>query len=348
MHRSTRALTAAALAGTLALAACSGGDDSGASQPTPEPTPSMTTSDTAPPTDDATTSAPGPGGVPTTTAPPTDDTATSSAPEPEGAELPGGGMRIDPDRFLYGYSGNPTSTALGRLGIGDIDERVDEIVQDAPEYAGDRKPLPVLELIATIVHGTPGADGTYRTREPEEVVESYLETARRHDGILLLNIQPGNSPMLDEVEHWEEFLREPDVGVALDPEWDVAPGQVPGQVYGTTEGSELDDISAYLDGLVEEYDLPQKVMVYHQVHRGVVTDIEELTERDGVVVINSVDGIGAPGDKIATYDLIMQDRPDFVVPGFKLFFEEDAALGPLMTPEEVRALHPRPEYVLWE
>jgi hypothetical protein len=36
-------------------------------------------------------------------------------------------------------------------------------------------------------------------------------------------------------------------------------------------------------------------------------------------------------------------------PGFKLFYEEDvAAGGPLMTPDEVLALQPTPEYVLYE
>jgi hypothetical protein len=34
--------------------------------------------------------------------------------------------------------------------------------------------------------------------------------------------------------------------------------------------------------------------------------------------------------------------------GFKLFFDEDAERGPLMTPRQVLALHPKPEYVMYE
>jgi hypothetical protein len=37
-----------------------------------------------------------------------------------------------------------------------------------------------------------------------------------------------------------------------------------------------------------------------------------------------------------------------VVPGFKLFYEEDAAFGPLMSGDEVLGLDPQPEYILWE
>lgn len=363
-HRRARRTGPAVVGVTaLLLAACSSAtDETGGTAPGDEPAPTtsapaegdgVTTSGPPAPDGGATTSAPAPApddGA-TTTAPapaPGDDTTTSAPPEADRAELPRGGTEVFPDHLLYGYSGHPQAEALGRLGIGDIDERVTEIEAEGPEYAGDRQSVPVLELIATVVHGQPGSDGTYRTREPDSVVQEHLEAARRHDGLLLLNIQPGLSPMLEEVQHWEEFLLEPDVGVALDPEWDVAEGEVPGRVYGHTAGSELDDISAYLDDLVEEHDLPQKVMVYHQVHRGVVSDLDALQERDGVVVINSVDGIGAPEAKIETYDAIMADRPDFVHAGFKLFYEEDAALGPLMTPEQVMSLDPVPEYVLWE
>jgi hypothetical protein len=47
-------------------------------------------------------------------------------------------------------------------------------------------------------------------------------------------------------------------------------GQRPGGVYGHTVGAELDEVARYLSGLVKQYDLPEKVMVYHQVARSVV------------------------------------------------------------------------------
>ncbi|WP_256840175.1 hypothetical protein [Ornithinimicrobium faecis] len=278
--------------------------------------------------------------------PPDDSDQTTEA--PEALELPRGGTEIFPDYRLFGYSGLPGSPAMGRMGIGDLDERVEEMEERGEEYAGDRDLLPVLELIATVVHASPGSDGMYRTYIPESVIQDHLDAARRHDGILLLNIQPGRSDFIDEVEHYEKWLVEPDVGVALDPEWAVEEGQVPGEVYGRTTGEELDEVAEYLADLVEEHGLPEKVMVYHQVHAGVVRDEGDLEAHDGVVEIKSVDGIGAPSDKISTYDRVMEGTPEQVVAGFKLFYEEDAVLGPIMTGEEVLGLEPQPEYILFE
>ena len=278
-----------------------------------------------------------------------DESPTTEAPtEPAVIELPRGGTEIFPDYRLFGYSGLPGSPGMGKLGIGDLDERVDEMEERGAEFAGGRDLLPVLELIATVVHPTPGPDGMYRTYNPESVIQDQLDAARRHDGILLLNIQPGRADFIDEVKHYEKWLVEPDVGVALDPEWAVEEGQVPGTVYGRTSGAELNEVAEYLSDLVEENGLPEKVMVYHQVHPGVVRDELDMEEFPGVVEIKSVDGIGAATDKIKTYNLVNETKPEFVVPGFKLFFEEDLVLGPLMTGDEVLALHPQPEYILFE
>lgn len=328
MARTTARARAAAgaLAALLTLTACN--DDGGA--------PDGTLTDA--PTDD---------GEATSEAPPADEEETTTG-APEAVELPRGGTEFFPHYRLFGYSGAPGSEGLGRLGIGDLDERVVEMEERGEEFADDREIMPVLELIATVVHGSPGEDGMYRTHMSDQVVQDHLDAARRHDGILLLNIQPGRADFLDEVKHWEKWLEEPDVGVALDPEWAVEEGQVPGNVYGRTTGEELDEVAAYLSGLVEEDGLPEKVMVYHQVHASVVQDEQDLAAHDGVAIIKSVDGIGPPGEKVATYDRVNENKPDHVIAGFKLFYEEDGEYGPLMTGEDVLALDPQPEYVLFE
>ncbi|GAB3547151.1 hypothetical protein GCM10027404_08650 [Arthrobacter tumbae] len=257
-------------------------------------------------------------------------------------------MELFPDYRLVGFSGHPYSAGLGRLGIGAIDERVDEIEELGKELAGERKVMPVLELIAVVVQADPGSDGAYRTRTSDEIIGEYLEAARRHDGMLLLNVQPGRASMAEEVRALEKWLVEPDVGVALDPEWDITAEQLPGLSYGHTTGEEINEIASYLDGLVTEQNLPQKPLVFHQVAPGVVSNVAAIQEYAGVEVIRSVDGIGSAGMKIETYNLLMKDLPPTVHAGFKLFFEEDVVLGPLMTPAEVLALTPPPEYVLYE
>ncbi|MHA7154842.1 hypothetical protein [Arthrobacter sp. TMN-50] len=268
--------------------------------------------------------------------------------EPEPLQLPGGGTDLFPRYRLVGFSGHPTSEGMGRLGIGDIDERVREMELLGEQYADGRKVMPVLELITVVVQASPGDDGLYRAPASDEFIATYLAAARRHDAMLLLNIQPGRSTMTKEVELLEEWLKEPDVGLALDPEWDISGDQLPGQSYGQTSGEEIDHIASYLDALVSKHQLPQKALVFHQVSASVVTNQSAIKEYDGVEVIKSVDGIGAPGSKVETYNQLMLGLPPTVNPGFKLFFEEDTVLGPLMLPPDVLGLRPEPDYVLYE
>ena len=268
---------------------------------------------------------------------------------PRPPELPRGGRAIFPEYRLFGYSGYPGSTALGRLGTGDLDERMVEIEKAGAEYLGDRKLLPVMELIAVTVHATPGADGTFRTRASDDIIQRWLDAARRHKAVLLLNIQPGRASFIDEVKHLEKWLAQPDVGLALDPEWAVGPDQVPGKVFGHTSGADLDAVSAYVAGLIERHDLPEKVLLYHQLHENIISDEANISARSGVVLVKSIDGIGSPQAKTDTWKRIVAKTPPGVHLGFKLFFEEDTRGGRrLMTAPEVMALAPTPEYVLFE
>ena len=244
-----------------------------------------------------------------------------------------------------GYCGYPGAPALGRLGIGALDDRVVELEKRARAYADGRTVLPVLELIATMVHGSPGADGTFRTRVDPAVIDTHLAAARKHQALLLLNIQPGRASFLAEVRAYEEFLRQPDVGVALDPEWAMEPGQVPGRVYGRTTGAELDGVARYLAGLVARDDLPEKVMVYHQLHPTIVSTESALRDHPGVTLVKSVDGIGPKGAKIETWRRIVARTPKHVRMGFKLFYEEDTGL---MSPKQVLRLRPKPAVVVYE
>jgi hypothetical protein len=263
--------------------------------------------------------------------------------------LPRGGREVFPRYRLVGYSGVTGASTLGRLGTGPLDQRVKEIERRAEPYAAGREILPVVEVIATVVQASPGRDGKYRVRLTDAQIAKYHKAARKHKAVMLLNLQPGRSEFITEVKAFEKWLKEPDVGVALDPEWAMDAGQRPGGVYGHTTGAELDEVARYLAGLVKRYGLPEKVMVYHQVARSVVRRESRLKDHDGVVMVKSVDGLGHPGPKKNTYRVVNKSTPKFVHAGFKLFFTEDRRNGGrLMSPREVLALKPRPEYVLYE
>jgi hypothetical protein len=281
------------------------------------------------------------------TATPQSSTNQTSIPAP--AELPRGGREIFPHHRLVGYAGLTSAKTLGRLGTGPLDARVVELKRRADAYAEGREILPVLEVITTVVQRTPGRDGKYRSRISDDQIETYYEAARKHQALLLLNIQPGQSEFLAEARAYKKWLKLPSVGVALDPEWAMDPGQRPGGRYGHTTGAELNQVAGYLANLVERYDLPEKVMVYHQVAASVVRKESGLKQHAGVVLIKSVDGFGPPKSKIKTYRVVNKTTPKFVHAGFKLFFTEDREDGGrLMSPKGILELRPRPEYVMHE
>ena len=263
--------------------------------------------------------------------------------------LPRGGREVFPRYRLVGYAGVTGAPTLGRLGTGPLNSRVAEIERLAQPYAAGRQILPVVEVIATVVQGSPGRGGKYRVRLSDAQIAAYHKAARKHRAILLLNLQPGRSEFITEAKAFQKWLKEPDVGVALDPEWAMDRGHRPGGVFGHTTGAELDGVARYLSGLVKQYNLPEKVMVYHQVARSVVRRESGLKQHAGVAMIKSVDGLGHPGPKKTTYRVVNKSTPTFVHAGFKLFFTEDRRHhGRLMTPPEVLRLKPSPEYVMYE
>jgi hypothetical protein len=284
--------------------------------------------------------------APTDTPPSTDPTTPTP---PSLPELPRGGHVLFPDHRLVGFCGLSGSPALGRLGVGDLDARVRELERLGVAYAVGRPVLPVLELIAVVVQPFAGRDGRYRVRIDQAVVRTYLDAARRHRALLLLNVQPGRARFIDEVRALEPWLREPDVGLALDPEWAVRSGQVPGRVFGRTTGREIDEVARYLAALVAAGSLPEKVLVVHQLALRIIDDLSTLRRHPGVAVVKSVDGIGPPSAKLETWQQLMRELPAGMRPGFKLFFDEDSkGRSRLMTPSEVLALRPTPDYVMYE
>jgi hypothetical protein len=268
-------------------------------------------------------------------------------PLPAPADLPRGGRTIFPKYQLVGYVGLPGSPALGPLDK-DLDAKAATLEKLARSYAAGRTPLPVMELITVVAKASPGKDRMYRGRLDDAKIAEYLAVARKHKMLLLLDVQPGRAKILPEVKRLEKWLKEPDVGLAFDPEWAVGPNQVPGRVFGRTSGAELDSIAAYLSGLVTANDLPEKVFVFHQLSARIVTGEAALKQHPGVVTIKSVDGIGARVDKLKTWTKLTATLPAGVHAGFKLFYTEDTRHGPLMTPAQVLALKPRPELVIYE
>jgi hypothetical protein len=264
-------------------------------------------------------------------------------------ELPRGGRELFPRYRLMGYCGTPGGEpAMGRL-AGNLAQKAKTIEKLGAQYGRDREFMPVFELIATVVLGLPGADGKWRRRVPNSVVDDYLKAAREAKALLLINIQPGHSDFITEAKYYEKYLKEPEVGLALDPEWQMHGKQKPGVFFGQTSGTAINEVQDYLSELIKAGDLPEKAVVFHQVNGSVVKDEKDIIPHPGIAIIKGVDGLGPAASKVVTYNYLVKDMPSTTHAGFKLFFDEDTANGgKLMTPDDVFKLVPVPEYVMYE
>lgn len=259
-------------------------------------------------------------------------------------ELPGGGRRLFPDRFVVALYGSPLTHRLGRLGLGPPSFAAEALRHQALAYEGPRRVLPALEVVSTVARGNPGPDGSYTNLLSEDMIEAYLAQARAIQGLLILDIQPGRRSFRDDVPRYERFLREPDVGLALDPEWRVGPSQIPGRVVGRVTATEVNEVIDYLAGIVRRYDLPQKLLVIHQFTPFMIENRHTLHIPPEVAVTFDIDGVGKRAAKIANYqDLAV--GPSGSHQGIKLYYTRDVGL---MAPWEILSLEPQPDLVIYQ
>jgi hypothetical protein len=260
-------------------------------------------------------------------------------------QLPGGGRRLFPDRRVVAFYGNPRDKELGALGIGTPAQAGRRLLRQAKPYdRKTRRVLPTMELISTVATAAPGPTGLYRDHLASATIRRYLRAARQVHALLVLDIQPGRGQFGPEIERLAKWLREPDVGLALDPEWHVGPDQLPGKVIGSTDADVVNAAATYLAKIVRARDLPEKLLLVHRFTDNMISRADRLRTIGGVRTVVNVDGFGSNSVKIAKYKSFVRSTPH-VGRGFKLFYKEDVKT---MTPRQVMALSPRPDVVVYE
>ncbi|MFN2612395.1 MAG: hypothetical protein ABR536_03375 [Solirubrobacterales bacterium] len=263
-------------------------------------------------------------------------------------ELPRGGTSVLPENRVVAFYGAPQAPQLGTLGIGGPKAAGRRLQRRARSFArrGSRPVLPAFELISTIVQSAPGKDGEYRHRQPAQVISRYLDAARRIHGLLLLDIQPGRADFPTEAKALEPWLRRPEVGIALDPEWRMKSDEVPGEVIGQVRASEVNQVIESVSRIVAAEHLPDKLMVIHQFTPEMISDRNSLRPRRGVDLVLDADGFGTPPDKRQKYRQLAPPAGGPFFRGFKLFYAEDTGL---MSPRQVLRLDPGPvDFVVYE
>ncbi|HEX8006203.1 MAG TPA: hypothetical protein VF482_07230, partial [Trebonia sp.] len=265
-----------------------------------------------------------------------------------GIQLPGGGQVVFPEHRLVALYGHPGVPSLGALGEQDLSASIARARQLALEYQPLSKVpvIPAFEIIATVALASPGADGSYSYASDVSALRPWVRRATSAGMYVILDLQPGRASLLAQAERYQSLLALPNVGLALDAEWKLQPGQLPLHQIGSVSIAEVNSVVRWLAALTARYRLPQKVLVLHQFRLSMIEDERALdTSHDDLAIVVHMDGQGTPRMKQDTWDSVTQAAPQGVRFGWKDFFVKD---HPMLSPRETMTKTPAPVMISYQ
>lgn len=252
-----------------------------------------------------------------------------------------------PENRILLYYGFPTNENMGILGEHEPEELLELLEAEADNYraADPGRPVKIgFEMIASVAQGWEGQDGKYIADASRELLDQYTQFTADNDLLLFLDVQMGFREPKEDYSGLEEWIAQPHVHLGIDPEFHMREGELPGQDIGQVTADEVTEAQQWLVDLAKEYDVPRKVLIVHQFHFSMIEDKEEIAPMNGVDLVIDMDGWGSPDLKRDTYYWVINQEP-IEYHGVKLFYQLD---DPLMTAEEVIALDPPPDLIIYQ
>ncbi|MFT3876803.1 MAG: hypothetical protein QM708_10345 [Propioniciclava sp.] len=265
-------------------------------------------------------------------------------------EFPGGGVVPFPGRHMIALYGHPSTPALGMMGEqppAAAVARLTKLVDQYKPLITDDEVMGAFEIITTVASAQAGGDGDYSHETPIEQLMPWIEAAEKAGIYVVLDLQPGRTDFLTQAKRYEELLRRPRVGLALDPEWRLRPDGRHLVSIGQVGVDEVNRVGTWLADLVQAHELPPKVLILHQFQTRMITERARLdTTRPEVQYLVHVDGQGSQGDKQNTWAAIRANLPARTWLGWKNFEDEDA---PMLTPAQtVAQVRPTPQFISYQ
>ncbi len=259
---------------------------------------------------------------------------------------------ILPFNRIVAYYGNLYSKNMGVLGQYPEDEMLQKLEGEVKkwELADPNTPvIPALHYIAVVAQGSPGDSGKYRARMPDTEIDKVLTIAAKINAVVFLDIQVGFSNLQTEVPLLEKYFKLPNVYLGVDPEFSMKSGIRPGKIVGTLDATDINFAAGYLAKIVQENNLPPKVLIVHRYTQKMVTNYKQIKSLPEVQIVMNMDGWGGASKKINTYRSFIYPEP-VQFTGFKLFYKNDI-LTPgtvMMTPNDLLKLSPQPIYIQYQ
>lgn len=241
------------------------------------------------------------------------------------------------EALVLSYYGNPYTADMGILGELPPLELVQQLTEHAQRYDdlnGPRPVQPALHLVYATAQPDPGDDGLYLLYVDDGTLREYVQLACDHGLLIFLDLQIGRSDVSTELAKVLTYLQKPHVHLALDPEFAMPDGELPGEAIGSLDAADVNAAQRALQQLVDEHDLPDKVLVVHQFVRSMLTRPDLLEDHPRVRLVIDMDGFGPAEIKRVKYGWFAAPAEHA---GIKLFFRQDPDL---MSEEDVLELEP--------
>ncbi|MDR0403389.1 MAG: hypothetical protein LBH35_07365 [Treponema sp.] len=246
---------------------------------------------------------------------------------------------------FYGHPDSPYMGILGRYTMEELDVLLEELASEYDRVNGGRG----IRKAFYLIYGTVQPQGKIGCIA-EETLKKYLDFALENDILVFLDHQIGRYDPVDSLKEMFPYLSYPNVHLALDPEWRTAR---PMSVIGSVSAEELNRAQEEMSRYIDENEIPgERMLVVHQFDWRMIEDRDkvEIGYRQ-VNLVHCADGFGSPPLKRSTYayNALAANMP---IKGFKLFYNFDIPGAgyddPLLSPEEVVSLKPRPSLVMYQ
>ena len=246
---------------------------------------------------------------------------------------------------FYGHPNSGRMGILGRYPIEELDARLDALVKEYKAASGGRG----VRKAFYIIYGTVWPKGEIGIIGEVKLLE-YIEYALRHDILVFIDHQIGRHDPVASLRRMLPYLKYPNVHLALDPEWRT---ENPMKEIGRVTAGEINEAQRVMEEYIVENNIPgERILVIHQFNWRMIQNREQVAGNfERVRLVHCADGFGNPSMKRQSYAYNAQ-AANMPIKGFKLFYNFNIPGAgydyPLLSPEEVYALNPRPYLIMYQ
>jgi hypothetical protein len=249
---------------------------------------------------------------------------------------------------ILAFYGHPNSTQMGILGrysIPDLDTRLSALAEEYRAVSGGRD----VRKAFYIIYGTVWPKGEIGIIGKEKLLQ-YIEYALEHDILIFIDHQIGRYDPVESLKKMLPYLKYPNVHLALDPEWRT---ERPMKEIGMVTAAEINEAQKVMEEYIIKNDIPgERLLVIHQFNWQMIRNREQVaSDFERVRLVHCADGFGNPNIKKQSYAYNAQ-ATNMSIKGFKLFYNFNIPGAgydnPLLSPQDVYNLNPRPSVIIYQ